>query len=279
MKDSSGETMLNQVCNDLDRIRERHPLVHNITNYVVMNFTANALLALGASPIMAHAAEEMDEMLELAGALVLNIGTLSAAWVDSMFHAATAARRGSVPIVLDPVGAGATRFRTETARRLIMEARPSVIRGNASEILSLAGHFGQPKGVDAVHDTHEAAHAASALARSSGAVVAVTGHEDLVTDGVKLVRINNGHPLMGRVTGTGCAATAIVGAFCAVESDMLIASVGALLAFGVAGEQAARTNPGPGTYQMLLLDALDGLSPALIGMKARIAIGDCTADQ
>lgn len=279
MKDSAGETMLHQVCGDLDRIRERHPLVHNITNYVVMNFTANALLALGASPIMAHAAEEMDEMLELAGALVLNIGTLSAPWVDSMFRAAAAARRRSVPIVLDPAGAGATRFRTETARRLIMEAEPSVIRGNASEILSLVGHFGQSRGVDSVHASHEAVHAASALARSSGAVVAVTGHEDLVTDGAKSVRIDNGHPLMGRITGTGCAATAIVGAFCAVESDALVATAGALLAFGVAGENAARTNPGPGTYQMLLLDALDDLSPAFIEMKARITISDCPEDQ
>jgi hydroxyethylthiazole kinase len=264
MIDSSIDIFSERICNDLDKVRERHPLVHNITNYVVMNFTANVLLALGASPIMAHAPEEMEEIVGLSDALLINIGTLSSPLVTSMEKAAKAAAKRFIPILLDPVGAGASRFRTETAKRLVMTAQLAVIRGNASEILALAGESAQTKGVDSSNSTDDAVSAAYRLARESGAVVAVTGPEDFVTDGIRSVRIGNGHPLMGRITGTGCSATAVTGAFCAVEPDTFIAATGALVAFGIAGELAARSNPGPGTFQTLLLDQLDALSPATI---------------
>ncbi len=255
----------------LDDIRVRRPLVHNITNYVVMNSTANALLALGASPVMAHAVEEVEEMAALAGALVINIGTLSAPWIEAMFRAGRAARARKAPIVLDPVGAGATRLRTDTAWRLLDELRPAVVRGNASEILVLCGAGGGARGVDAAHTVDEARAAAADFAARLGVTVAVTGAEDYVTDGSREARISNGHPLMSRVTGTGCAATAVTGAFCAVEPDAFSAAVAALVVFGIAGELAARDRPRPGTYQVRLLDALDEITPEHVRRMARIS--------
>ena len=255
----------------LETLRERRPLVHNITNYVVMNSTANALLALGASPVMAHAAEEVEELAALSGALVINIGTLSTPWIEAMFRAGRAARARGIPIVLDPVGAGATRLRTETARRLVADLRPAVVRGNASEILALGGAEAGARGVDAAHTVDQARETARALARTHGIAVAVTGPEDYVTDGARAAQVRNGHPLMGRVTGTGCAATALTGAFCAVESDAWSAATAALAVFGVAGELAARQASRPGSYAVALLDALDEVSSEMVRRLARVA--------
>jgi len=267
-----GLKMVEKSCDILETIRGQHPLVHNITNYVVMNFTANVLLALGASPVMAHAIEEVEEMVGLAGALVINIGTLSKQWIDSMTVAARAARARSVPIVLDPVGAGATRFRTEAAWKLMGEAPVAVLRGNASEIMAVAGQKGITRGVDSVHGTEYARQAARDLAKTHGTVVAVTGPEDFVTDGSREARIANGHALMSKVTGTGCAASAITGAFCASEPDVLAAAIGALVTFGIAGELAARPNPGPGSFQVGLLDALNAIDSAVIKEGARVTL-------
>jgi len=262
--------MIDRIATDLKEIRRRRPLIHNITNYVVMNFTANILLALGASPVMAHAAEEVEEMAGISSALVINIGTLSSQWVDSMFMAARMAVKKSIPVVLDPVGAGATRFRTETARRLAGEIPLAVVRGNASEIMALAGRSSATKGVDSVDGAVEDARSAAfELARARSVTVAVTGAEDFVTDGTRAVVVANGSPLMGRVTGTGCAASAIVGAFCAVQPDSLVAATGALVTFGIAGELAARSGPGVGTYQALLLDSLDAVDGNVVRERAR----------
>jgi len=255
----------------LANVRSQRPLVHNITNYVVMNSTANALLALGAAPVMAHAIEEVEELAALAGALVINIGTLSTPWIESMFAAARVARSHHVPIVFDPVGAGATRLRTDTSRRFVSEIKPDVIRGNASEILSLGGAGVAGKGVDAAHTVPEARVTAVELARHHGVTVAVTGAEDYVTDGRREARVANGHPLMARVTGTGCAASALTGAFCAVERDAFVAATAALVVFGLAGERAAEGNPRPGTFQIRLLDALDEVDGARIRGHARVA--------
>ena len=254
----------------LAELRARRPLVHNITNYVVMNSTANALLALGASPVMAHAEEEVEEMAALAGALVLNIGTLSEHWIAAMFKAAHQAGQHQVPVLLDPVGAGATRLRTDTARRLLSETKLSVVRGNPSEILALAGGDFHGRGVDALHTVAQARAAGTEIARRFGLVVAITGPEDFITDGRRVARVSNGHALMGRVTGTGCAATAIMGAFCAVEPDAFAAAVAALVVFGIAGELAAHDNPRPGTYQVQLLDALDEVNADHVRRLARL---------
>ena len=245
---------------DVAAIRARAPVVHNITNYVVMNNTANALLALGASPVMAHAAEEVEDMVGLTqavgGALVINIGTLSERWIAAMKVAAAAARARRVPLVLDPVGAGATPYRTQTALELVRLAPPTVIRGNASEIMALAGAAVQTKGVDSSQASTAAVDAARALAAQTGGVVCVSGAEDQLTDGRAVRTLASGHPMMTKVTGLGCTATALIGAFVAVNPDALAATGHAMAVMGWCGEQAARVAAGPGTLQVQFIDAL-----------------------
>jgi len=239
----------------LQRLRERSPLVHSITNYVSMDITANALLAIGAAPAMVHAAEEVEEFVGIADALVVNIGTLSPPWVAAMHLAADRATALGKPWVLDPVGAGATRYRTDTARDLA-ERKPAIIRGNASEILALAGAANATRGVDSAHASADALESAKALARQFGCVVAITGMVDYVTDGARTLSVSNGVAMMTRVTALGCSATAIVAAFAAVHEDRVLSTAAALGTLGVAGELAAREWPGPGTFRARLLDAL-----------------------
>lgn len=255
---------------NLAAVRRSNPLVHNITNFVVMNFTANALLAMGASPVMAHARTEVEEMVGLARALVLNIGTLTEEWVAAMVAAGRRAAARGVPIVLDPVGAGATSLRTRAAREIIRETRPQVIRGNASEILALRHEGSGTKGVDAVHRVDEAAAAARELAAELDCTLAITGAVDFVTDGRRAVRVHNGHPLMGRVTGAGCAATAAIGAFLAVDPDPWSAAATALAFFGLAGETAAAGAAAPGSFMIALIDALYTVTPEALAAGCRI---------
>jgi hydroxyethylthiazole kinase len=264
--------MAKKAASNLRSIRARKPLVHNITNYVVMNYTANALLACGASPVMAHAAEEVEEMVSFAGALVLNIGTLSSPWIDSMLKAGKKAKALQVPVILDPVGSGATSLRTNTAKRLIEELSISVIRGNASEIFSLAGEksASRTKGVDSVHTVDQVTETAVTLARELQTTLAITGVVDLITNGQRTFRVMNGHEMMSHVTGTGCTATAIIGAFLAVDPDPLSAAITGLAYFGLAGEKAAERAPGPGTFQIALLDALYGMREEALEAGGRI---------
>jgi hydroxyethylthiazole kinase len=241
---------------DIGRIRAEAPVVHNITNYVVMNTTANALLALGASPVMAHAEEEVEEMTAIARSLVINIGTLSKPWIAAMFQAGEAARRLARPIVLDPVGAGATAFRTDTARRLLAELSPAIVRGNASEIRALAYDERSTRGVDSARESEDAAQAADALCARYGCVVATSGAVDLISSGGMTSRIFNGHPMMPKVTGMGCTASALAGAFAAVNPSARDAAVNAMAVMGIAGELAAEHSPGPGTFLPRFIDAL-----------------------
>jgi hydroxyethylthiazole kinase len=243
-------------------IRTSSPVIHNITNYVVMNSTANALLAIGASPVMAHAEEEMIDMVNIASALVINIGTLSGPWVRSMFKAAQQAAKRSIPIVLDPVGAGATAYRTGTARDLVAAVPPSIIRGNASEIMALSQQRMGTKGVDSADASHEALSAAAALHRDCGAVVCVSGATDYIVGGDGVIKVRNGHPMMTRVTGLGCTATALCGAFAAVNGDYFRAAAQAMVVMGIAGQEAAEASPGPGSLQVRFLDALYTMSEA-----------------
>jgi len=268
------QKMAKAAAENLRRVRECKPLVHNITNYVVMNYTANALLACGAAPVMAHAIEEVEEMVSLAGALVLNIGTLSLPWIEAMVKAGKRANALHVPVILDPVGAGATALRTDAARRLIEELSIQVIRGNASEILSLSPERpeSRTKGVDSVHTVDQVAEMAVALARKLKLTLAVTGVIDLITDGEQTCRVMNGHEMMGRITGTGCTATAIIGAFLAVEPDSLRAATTGLSYFGLAGEKAATRTSAPGTYQIALLDALYEMKEEELSAGARIQV-------
>ena len=244
------------IWSSIEKIRRTSPLVHNITNYVVMNTTANALLALGASPVMAHAEEEVRDMAALAGALVINLGTLSRDWVRSAFIAAETARGKGIPVVVDPVGAGATAYRTDTFRDLIRSFPPAVIRGNGSEILALFGNVGGTKGVDSTESSHRALDAAFGLNRDSGSVVCVSGETDYIVQGSRVIRVRNGHPMMPRVTGLGCTASALCGAFAAVERDRARAAAEAMAVLGMAGEMAAKDAPGPGSLQYRIIDAL-----------------------
>ena len=255
---------------DLATIRERRPLVHQITNYVVMNETANATLALGALPVMAHAIEEVEEMASVAGALVLNIGTLSKHWIEAMLLAAAAANRAGVPVVLDPVGAGATKLRTETANRLLAEAEVAVVRGNAAEVATLAGRQAEIRGVESIGADDSGAELARTAASTLGCVAAVTGPVDHVSDGDRVVAVANGHELLATVSGTGCMASAITGCFLAVAPDRpLEAAAEALVAFGAAGEDAARGANGPGSFHVNLYDALYNLDPGTLDERAR----------
>ena len=257
---------------NLALVREKKPLVHNITNFVVMNSTANALLAMGASPIMAHSPEEVEELVGIAGALVLNIGTLTPFWVESMEIAGRRARSLKIPVILDPVGSGATRLRTDAAHRLINAAVPTVIRGNASEVLSLAKKGSRTKGVDSIHSVDDAAEAARILVKELKSTLAITGPVDLVTDGKREVRVSNGHPLMGYVTGTGCAATTTIAAFLAVDNDPVTATSTALALFGLAGEVAAETASAPGNFWIAMLDALYTVTPEMLSERAKIEV-------
>jgi hydroxyethylthiazole kinase len=240
----------------LDEVRRRSPVVHNITNFVVMNSTANALLALGASPIMAHAPEEMEEMAGIAQALVINIGTLSGHWIHAMLLAAREAARRGIPIVLDPVGAGATSYRTKTALELMDAVPISVIRGNASEIRALVESGAKTKGVDSLDASESAVAAARELNGTRGSVVCVSGETDYIVGPEGTASIRNGHPLMPRVTGLGCTATALCGAFAAVADDPALAVACAMAVMGIAGEMAGEKAQGPGTMQLHFLDAL-----------------------
>jgi hydroxyethylthiazole kinase len=254
---------------DIQRIRAEAPVVHNITNYVVMNITANALLAIGASPVMAHAEEEVGEMAAIARSLVINIGTLSAPWIAAMFKAGEAAGRNARPIVLDPVGAGATTFRTATARKLLAVS-PAIVRGNASEIRALVYDERSTRGVDSTYESEDAAKAADELSTRYGCVVVTSGAVDLISSGSMTSRVFNGHPMMPKVTGMGCTASALTGAFAAVNPAARDAAVNAMAVMGIAGELAAEQSRGPGTFLDRFLDALYLLNESDIRERLKV---------
>ncbi len=253
----------------LERVRATAPLVHNITNFVVMNTTANALLAIGASPAMVHAVEEVEAFVHHAAAVVINIGTLSEPWSEAMRRAVETANAAGVPWVLDPVAAGVTPYRSAIAADLVAR-RPTVIRGNASEILALAGGTGGGKGVDSTHGSTAALDVARRLAAATGSTVAITGEVDHVTDGSNVASIANGHAMMAKVTGLGCTASALIGAFLGAGLAPMAAAMAALTALGVAGEVAAAQSLGPGSLQLNLLDQLYRLDRTILTRYGRL---------
>ncbi|MEH7336340.1 hydroxyethylthiazole kinase [Neobacillus drentensis] len=252
----------NSLYETLQKVREVNPLVHNITNVVVTNFTANGLLALGASPVMAYAEEEVAEMAKIASALVLNIGTLNSQNVNSMILAGKSANQHNVPVIFDPVGAGATSYRTETAQRIMKEVKVTIIRGNAAEIANVVGEKWEIKGVDAGNTEGNVIDLAITAAQKMNCLVVITGKEDIVSDGKTTYAIANGHPILTKVTGTGCLLTSVIGAFAGVEKDLIKASVAALTFFGIAAEKAAQKTieQGPGSFQIEFLNQLSVVS-------------------
>lgn len=257
--------------NMLTAMRREPPLVHCITNFVAMNIAANVLLAAGASPAMIHAEAEAGEFAAIAGALTVNIGTLSPDWLKGMEAAARAAKAAGRPWVLDPVAHYATSFRREATASLLALS-PTIIRANASEIIALAGGASQGQGVDSRDSVAAAEDAARLLAGRHKSIVAVTGVTDFVTDGDRAVRIDGGSPLMPQVTALGCALTCLVGAFAAaVPEHAFEATVAALAFYAVAGERAADQADGPGSFAWRFLDALAAVDGPALDAGARIS--------
>lgn len=252
------------------RVREKRPLVHHITNYVTVNDCANITLCAGGAPVMADAPEEAAEMAAVAGALVLNIGTLNAAQIESMILAGRMANERGIPVILDPVGAGATRFRTETAQRLLEDLKVTVLKGNAGEIGIIAGAGAVVRGVDSHGVSGDPVTIARRLAKTLGCTVAVSGATDIVTDGKTTLLVENGHPMMGSISGTGCMAASVIGTFCAGSEDPLTASAAAFAALGLAGERAAAVAKGPFSFKTALFDELANLTPQDLASGARI---------
>jgi len=264
-------TLNTQLAETFSKLKEQKPLVHHITNFVVMNDTANVTLHLGALPVMAHAVEEVEAMASAAGALILNLGTLTPTWIESMRLAGKAANKRNTPVILDPVGAGATPFRTATARQLITELEVAVVRGNAGEIGALMGAGGEVRGVESTGSLEDPVAVAREAARAWGAVVALTGKRDLISDSERVLAVENGHEWLTTLTGTGCMATTAVACFTAVESDALMAAAGALAAYGLAAERAAERAKGPASFKVAFFDELYALTPTDIEEGAKVA--------
>ena len=242
----------------LRKLGEERPLVHHLTNYVTVNLVANVTLSTGALPVMAHAVEEVEEMVSSAQALVINMGTLDPPWIEAMIRAGKRANERGIPVVFDPVGAGATEFRSRMPEKLLNEIQFTAICGNAGEIATLAGLEAEVRGVESL--AGDAEEATVRAARSLGVTVAATGETDYVSDGNRTLAVKNGHLLMGRIVGSGCASTAVVGCFAAADGGDVETVAGALAYFGRAGEVAAEKADGPGTFEPRLLDALAGLA-------------------
>ena len=265
---------LEKMADNLTQIKQKQPLVHHITNYVTVNDCANITLAIGASPVMADDIAEVEEMVEFASALVLNIGTLNARTVDSMLAAGRKATRKGLPVVLDPVGIGATRLRTAAAEQIIREIRPAVIRGNMSEMKYLAGLSVAIKGVDSVADEQDGEAIAKTLAQKLDCIIAVTGRQDIITDGKRTVLINNGHAMLSQVTGTGCMTTSLVASYCAAGKDWLTGAAAGIVSMGIAGEtaqQSLQAEEGIGTFRARLFDAVYRLTPEILLRQGRVA--------
>lgn len=272
MADSGASLSAIELFDILSQVRETRPLVHNITNFVAMNFTANVLLALGASPLMAHAEEELPDIVGLSHSLVINMGTLDREWVQSMNHALNLAVEKKKPAVFDPVGAGASAFRTGTALKWMEKNLFTALRGNASEILALAGSNGPSKGVDSLASSSSARETARHLARRCEAVICVSGETDYVVDASRMIALKNGHPLMTQVTAMGCAATSVIGAFLGVHPDPFEATTAAMATLTLAGEKAAEKCQGPGSFQVAFLDELHALKPEDFTARLRLSV-------
>lgn len=264
MNNQPTPILADKVYQDIQAIRQHAPLIHNITNFVVMQYTANTLLALGASPIMAHSKDEIEDIVKISNALVINIGTLDQAWIASMQYAMETAKLKGIPIILDPVGAGASQFRSESVNKLIQAGTPTIIRGNASEIMSIFSSMYTTKGVDSLHKSEYAIDAAKSIAYKNNCTVVVSGQTDICIKHDHQINIHNGHPIMAKVTGMGCTASALIGAFAAVNKDHFLASIHAMLVMGIVGEIAALKSNGPGSFLIHFCDVLYNIDKKII---------------
>lgn len=266
-----------QIGHALQELRLKKPLVHHITNYVTVNDCANIVLAIGASPIMADDIDEVEDIIAISSALVLNIGTLNNRTVESMLAAGKKANEFNIPVILDPVGAGASGLRNRTVERLLEEVKISVLRGNMSEIRFIAGLKATTKGVDAseadMGSSVEAGRSvAEQVAKKLGCVTAITGATDIVSDGSRTVYLQNGTKLLSQVTGTGCMCTSLVGAFCGASDDYLIAAAGGIISMSIAGELAEENsgNKGTGSFHIAIMDEVSKLNAEILADRGKI---------
>ena len=256
----------------LERVRTEKPVIHHLTNWVTIYDCANIVKVFGASPVMAHAKEEVADMAGIASALVLNIGTLTTDFVDAMKLAAKSANRKGIPVVLDVCGAGATKFRDDKCFEILDEVKVDIIKGNASEIARIAGENVQTKGVDAASVEKNLQEVASGLAKQRSCTVVITGKEDIVTDRKKVMLVKNGHLMMANIVGTGCMATSVIGTFAAVEKDLVAASVAGLVCYEIAAEIAAKEAKGPGSFKERMFDAAFNLDAHTVNRMQRIDV-------
>ncbi|MFA5156747.1 MAG: hydroxyethylthiazole kinase [Candidatus Omnitrophota bacterium] len=254
----------------LKKIRAEKPVVHHLTNWVTIYDCANVVKVLGASPVMAHAKEEVSQMAGIASSLVLNIGTLTPEFVEAMKLAAKSANKKGIPVILDVCGAGATQLRDKKCFELLDQTKINIVKGNASEIARISGESVKTKGVDSGYVAKDMIKIAQVLARKRKATVVVTGKEDIVTDGKKAYIIKNGHPMMTHIVGTGCMAASVIGTFAAVEKDLVYAASAGLACFEIAAECAVRSSAGPGTFKEKLFDCLYHLDRKTLEKKQKI---------
>lgn len=257
-----------------DELRNKAPLVHNITNYVTVNDVANALLAIGASPIMADDMDETADITAISSALVINIGTLNKRTIASMIASGKKANELAIPVVFDPVGAGASKLRNDTTKEILEQIKIAILRGNLSEVSFVAGLAVSTKGVDSseADEKNDSVAVAKAVAKKLNCVVAITGAVDVISDGERVVKIANGHKMLSRVTGTGCMTTALVGAFAGAGKDYFTAAVGGVASMGIAGEIAFEKagEIGTGSFHMAIIDALSQLDGELMAGRAKL---------
>lgn len=267
--------ILQEVARLLPKIRETKPLIHHITNFVTINDCANITLAIGGSPIMAYDETEVEEVVSMSSSLVLNIGTLSSNTVKSMILAGKKANRLNIPVILDPVGVGATRLRSKAIEDILSNVKVTVIKGNMSEIKIISGLEVEIRGVDSIANSEESEKTAKELVSRLGCIVAITGKQDVISDGNKVFYINNGHEMLSKVTGTGCMASSLIASYCGVTSDYLTATVGGVISMGIAGEMAFKSlkdNEGIGSFKVKLFDNIYNLNSDTIMKVGEISV-------
>jgi len=271
----------NKIITLLNNLKEKTPLVHQITNYVTINDCANITLAIGGSPVMAEDIHEVRAMVSLASSLVLNIGILNTGVIESMIAAGKRANELNIPVILDPVGVGATTYRTESCKKIMSEVKLAVIRGNLSEIKTIYGIDTVTRGVDASEsfaagsdEFTKEKEMSRKFANKFGTVVAITGVVDVITDGKTLYTVSNGHKMMSRVTGTGCMCTAVIGCYLGAGDNNLIAALSGVVSMGIAGETAFerldKKNEGSGTFRVKMIDAIYNLKETEINKRSKI---------
>ncbi len=261
---------VNDLSKNLELLKKQNPLVHNITNMVVTNVTANALLAIGASPIMAYAKEEMEDIISISNSLVLNIGTLTKDLIDVMIFAGSCANKKNIPVIFDPVGAGASCLRNDASKEIMANVKLSIIRGNESEIANLSGIKLKTKGVDSAGHVEDKKTLAKELSLKTSSVICVSGKEDVISDGFTAYSVHNGDILLTKMTGAGCISSSVMGAFASIDNNYLKAGLTGAVLIGICGERAALKSRLSGSFQLEFFNNLSAFDSNMLSKYIKI---------